>query len=135
VTPSVRPLAEEASATPTVLVVEDEVLVRLMAVELLQDAGFRVIEACDADEAMTILDSNVQCDVIFSHVNMPGSIDGIGLVGYAKHAYPTVPVILTSGGVPAHVLSEAAPAAVVPKPYAELDLTRAIARALSTPHG
>jgi len=124
-------LSDAAHAAPLVLVVEDEVVIRMLTVEMLQEAGFRVIEACDADEAMAVLDSNLACDVIFTDVNMPGSIDGLGLADHVKRSYPGVPVILTSGGVPPHVLSQFGPAAVVAKPYSESELTAAIRRALS----
>jgi len=112
------------------MVVDDEVLIRLMAVDVLHEAGFRVVEACSADEAVTLLATDITCDLIFTDVNMPGSMDGLGLAAYVKKAYPLVPVVLTSGGVPAYLLSQAEPSAVVPKPYSDADLRRAIDKVL-----
>lgn len=134
-TARIQRLSETDNGAPLILIVEDEVLIRLLAAAVLQEAGFRVVEAADADEAMTILNSNVSCDAVFTDVNMPGSVDGLALAAYVKQSFPSVPVVVTSGGVPEDVLFRAAPAGVVPKPYSEGDLTQAIARALSKRHG
>lgn len=115
---------------PLVMVVDDEVLIRLIAVDMLHDAGFRVVEACSADEAVTLLATDIECDLIFTDVNMPGAMDGLGLAAFVKETYPLVPVVLTSGGVPADLLSQAEPAAVVPKPYSLIDLARTIGEVL-----
>lgn len=124
--------AHADGVAPLVMVVDDEVLIRLLAVDILHDAGFRVVEACNADEAVTLLATDLECDLVFTDVNMPGSMDGLGLVAFVKGAFPSIPVVLTSGGVPAHLLSEAEPAAIVPKPYSVEDLTQAIGQALSS---
>lgn len=112
------------------MVVDDEVLIRLIAVDMLHEAGFRVVEACNADEAVILLATDIECDLIFTDVNMPGSMDGFGLAAFVKETYPLVPVVLTSGGVPACLLSKAEPAAVVPKPYSLIDLARTIGQVL-----
>lgn len=113
-----------------VMVVDDEVLIRLLAAEILHDAGFEVVEACSGDEAVSLLAAGVAVDLIFTDVNMPGTVDGLALAAYAKAVHPTLPVILTSGGVAAHLLERAGPAAVVTKPYTELELVRAIGSVL-----
>lgn len=128
--PDVHKHSDAEVAAPLIMVVDDEVLIRLLAADMLQDAGFRVVEACSADEAVILLATDVAYDLVFTDVNMPGSIDGLGLAAYVKEAYPLVPVVLTSGGVPAHVLWQTEPAAVVPKPYTGNDLTSAIAQVL-----
>lgn len=125
-----QPQMAANDTSPLVLVVDDEVLIRLIAADILEGAGYRVIEACDADEARAILEADVGCDVIFTDVNMPGLMDGIELTRFVQRFYPEVPVVLTSGGVPLHVLSQADPAAVVMKPYTEANLTLAIRKAL-----
>lgn len=122
--------SESQAVAPLVMVVDDEVLIRLMAVDILHDAGFEVVEACSADEAVDLLAAGIAVDVLFTDVNMPGTIDGLGLTAYVKGTHPTLPVILTSGGVPAHLLKEAGPAAVVPKPYTEAELVRAVGSVL-----
>lgn len=115
---------------PLVMVVDDEVLIRIVAVEMLRDAGFRVVEASSADEAIALLSTGVDYDLIFTDVNMPGSVDGIGLVAHVKQRYPTVPVVLTSGGVAINDLSQAGADAIIPKPYSEIALMTTIGRVL-----
>ncbi len=80
-----------------ILVVEDEMLVQIMVSDSLRDAGFNVIEAFNADEAIRILHSGVKVDLMLSDVRMPGSMDGLGLLEYSLEKFPTLPVILTSG--------------------------------------
>jgi CheY-like chemotaxis protein len=65
-----------------ILVVEDEMLVQIMVSDPLRDAGFNVIEAFNADEAIRILHSGVKIDLMLSDVRMPGSMDGLGLLEY-----------------------------------------------------
>ena len=83
--------------TPPVLVVEDEPLVRAVAVMYLQECGFSIIEARDADEAMLILRRDRSIAAVFSDVQMPGSMDGLALAQWLANTCPTVKVLLTSG--------------------------------------
>jgi DNA-binding NtrC family response regulator len=80
-----------------ILVVEDELLVRMTISDCLRDAGFNVIEAFNADEAIQILHSDVSIDLVLSDVRMPGSMDGMELMHYAQEKLPGVPFIITSG--------------------------------------
>jgi CheY-like chemotaxis protein len=90
----------------TILVVEDNVLIRMVIAAYLRDCGFRVIEAVSADEAILVLEQGeVLVDVVFSDVEMPGSLDGFGLNRWVREKRPDVPVILA--GTPARA-SEAA---------------------------
>ena len=99
-----------------ILLVEDEVLIRLMLADELRDAGHQVIEASDADEALVILEAT-QPDLIISDVRMPGSIDGLGLLAHVRTSLPVLPVIITSAHLdPAHAHSQGANL-FVPKPY------------------
>jgi CheY-like chemotaxis protein len=88
---------EVDGAPVAVLVVEDDVLVRMIATDILVDAGFRVIEAHDAQEAMTLLDARADVQVVFTDWNMPGEIDGVGLARLVRRRWPEVGVIVTSG--------------------------------------
>ena len=88
------PQGEQA---PSILVVEDEPLVRAVAVMHLQERGFSVIEAQDADEAMLILRHDRSIAAVFSDVQMPGSMDGLALAQWLANTRPTVKVLLTSG--------------------------------------
>jgi len=102
---------------PVIMVVEDEVLIRLFVADALIEAGFDVIEACSADEALILLSTGILPDLIFSDVNMPGTADGLDLAAHIKQVHPHLPVILTSGGVPEDRLRAAEPVATVMKPY------------------
>jgi DNA-binding NtrC family response regulator len=91
------PGAPSASTPKCILVVEDELLIRMMVSEELRDAGYDVIEACNADEALIVLKTPVRIDLVISDVRMPGSIDGLGLLAVVRACFPTMPVIITSG--------------------------------------
>jgi CheY-like chemotaxis protein len=80
-----------------VLVVEDEPFVRMIAAEGLEDAGFEVLEAASADDALEILDSRDDVGVLFTDVNMPGSVDGVGLAKLVHERWPELRIVITSG--------------------------------------
>ncbi len=101
-------------AATSVLVVEDDFLVRYCAVESLSDSGFTVLEAGNGPDAMAILEV-AQVDVVFTDVNMPGAFDGLGLARRINHRWPRIAVLITSGrGCPD---GDHACARFVPKPY------------------
>ena len=81
---------------PAILIVEDEALVRLSAVGMLEDAGFRMIEAVNSDEALELLaaDSNVQ--LLLTDVNMPGTIDGLALARQVHDRWPHISIMVAS---------------------------------------
>jgi CheY-like chemotaxis protein len=83
--------------TPAVLIVEDEPLVRLCAVETIEAAGFEVIEAASADEAIRILESRYDIRVVFTDIHMPGSMDGLKLAHAVRNRWPPIKLIVTSG--------------------------------------
>src|ERR1700688_385837 len=85
---------------PAVLIVDDEPLVRLCAVETVADAGFEVIEAANADEAIRILESRSDIHVVFTDVHMPGSMDGLKLAHAVRNRWPPIKIIVTSGRDP-----------------------------------
>ena len=91
----------QASDIHTVLVVEDEVLVRLMIAEELRSAGFQVIEASDADEALAVLANIADVSVIFSDIRMPGSMDGLELAKKVRADFPKIRIVLASGNLAA----------------------------------
>ena len=82
---------------PTVLVVEDEVLVRLLIADELRFANFVVVEAISADEALSVLRSSPHIDVLLTDVRMPGSMDGIELAKMVAETWPEIKIVLTSG--------------------------------------
>lgn len=92
-------LMKPQTKSPIVLVAEDEAMVRQLSVDELEYAGYRVIEAADAGQALAILEAGVRVDVLFTDVNMPGEIDGMGLVRVVHQRWPDVGLIVTSGQV------------------------------------
>jgi two-component system, response regulator PdtaR len=80
-----------------VLVVEDEALIRMNAVCMMEDAGFAVVEACNADEAIRILESRDDIRAVFTDINMSGSMDGWKLAHAVRGRWPPIHVIITSG--------------------------------------
>jgi DNA-binding NtrC family response regulator len=81
----------------TILVVEDEVLIRLPLAEYLRDCGYRVFEASNVAEAKAVLDADTAVDLVFSDVNMPGNENGFALAVWIRQRHPDTEVILTSG--------------------------------------
>jgi CheY-like chemotaxis protein len=99
VNPSVSALGDamNVNAAPVVLVVEDDWLVRLVAVEVVEDAGFVAVEATNADEAILILERRTDIAVIFTDVDMPGTMDGLKLAHAVRHRWPPIKIIIVSG--------------------------------------
>jgi CheY-like chemotaxis protein len=82
---------------PVILVVEDEILVRLTAVAIAEDAGFEVLSATTADEALSVLEARADVRLVFTDVQMPGSMDGLRLAHAVRDRWPPVELIVTSG--------------------------------------
>jgi two-component system, response regulator PdtaR len=107
--------AGKARDVRTILVVEDEVLVRLMVAEQLRDADFHVVEAANADEALAVLQSTTDVALIVTDIRMPGSMDGLELAKTVRSAFPEIRIVLTSGNV--GQFTSGNHDAFVPKPY------------------
>jgi CheY-like chemotaxis protein len=101
----------------SILLVEDEPLIRCGLAETLRDEGLHVIEAANADEAWELLESGAHVDIVFSDINMPGSIDGLGLARRIKGRHSHVPIILTSGKVSAQEVGTLAQFMAKPFPF------------------
>ncbi|MGX9981563.1 response regulator [Methylobacterium fujisawaense] len=89
-----KPLSPKAP----ILVVEDDGLVRTVAVDMLEDAGFDVLEASSADAAWTILERTPGVGALFTDIDMPGSMDGLALAGCVAKRWPDIRLVVTSGG-------------------------------------
>lgn len=115
------PDAQLSPAPGHVLIVEDDVMIRALLAEELRYAGLRVIEAASADEALSVFHAGAVVDLLFTDVQMPGSMNGVELARRVRAGNPTLPIILTSGAVaqPAGELGS-----FLPKPY---DYERAVA--------
>ena len=103
-----------------VLVVEDEVVLRMAVCAHLREAGVVVIEAVDAEEAVELLSANKSISLVFSDINMPGPADGNDLAAWISSRYPDIKVLLTSG-----VAREGGPP-FIGKPYSFVELQRRI---------
>jgi DNA-binding NtrC family response regulator len=111
--------ANDNQQPPTILIVEDEVLIRACLADFLQDKGFKVLEAGTADDAVEIIEkADSAVDLVFSDVMMPGKLNGFGLAQWVHAIHPDLPIILTSGH--AKKLAESirrCGTAAMPKPY------------------
>jgi CheY-like chemotaxis protein len=105
--------AEDNSSQPTVLVVEDEILIRAAVAEYLRKLGFTVIEAADAAEAMAVFVSGEPIDVVLSDIHLPGSMDGRDLARWINRRRSAPPVLLSSGRSGARRVDEG----FIAKPY------------------
>lgn len=102
---------------PIVLVVEDETLVRMAIVDHLQDEGFTVFEASDADEALAILINNLDIRLVFTDIDMPGSMDGLSLAAAVRDRWPPIKIVVTSGHRKVEAMELPSDALFMPKPY------------------
>jgi len=101
----------------TVLVVEDEVLIRIIAADALEDSGFKVLEAANAAEALKMLDEHDEVAVLFTDINMPGDMDGLALARHVSEERPEIKVIVTSGKQWLDSASLPEAGMFLPKPY------------------
>ena len=90
-------LFHQTAVPPKVLVVEDEMMLRMRAVDIVEDAGFTPIEAVNADEALAILESRSDIELLFTDIQMPGSMDGLKLAHAVHERWPSIKIILVSG--------------------------------------
>jgi two-component sensor histidine kinase/FixJ family two-component response regulator len=88
-----------STKVPNVLIVEDEMLLRMRAVDIVEDAGFYPIEAINADEAISILETRSDISLLFTDIQMPGSMDGLKLARVVHERWPAIKIILVSGQV------------------------------------
>lgn len=80
-----------------VLVVEDDFLIRLASVEIVETAGFVAIEAADAEEAIALLEARSDIGLVFTDVEMPGTMDGLKLARYIRERWPPILLLVASG--------------------------------------
>jgi DNA-binding NtrC family response regulator len=112
-------VTDKPNLPETILLVEDEVLVRVPIAQYLRDCGYRVIEAVNAEEAMTVLlHEETVVDVVFSDIEMPGAVDGFGLAKWIREHRPGIDVLL-AGTIKRTVenAKQLCAEGSVPKPY------------------
>ena len=105
------------TVTPTVLVVEDDALIRLSVVDALMDVGVEVYEAASAAEALLLLRREKDFALIFTDIDMPGAMNGIGLAQTVSEQWPSMRILITSGmNQPSEDVLPSG-ATFIPKPY------------------
>jgi CheY-like chemotaxis protein len=107
-----------------ILIVEDELLIRLNAVEMVEEAGFEVIEAASADEAIAILEGRLDIAVVFTDIQMPGSMDGLKLAAAVRDRWPPIMIVATSGRVQLDPGDLPEGGRFLPKPYSPAEITK-----------
>jgi CheY-like chemotaxis protein len=120
-----------AAARPAVLVVEDESLVRMFAVDVIEDEGYEVIEAASAAQALEKLRERPDISIIFTDINMPGDMDGLDLARAVLRTNPGIHIILTSGKQSPTRAELPGASPFVTKPYTAQQLARLLDRSLS----
>jgi CheY-like chemotaxis protein len=115
-----------------VLVVEDSTIIRMGAVDLVRSVGYEALEACDAEGAIRILASRDDIDLVFTDVQMPGTMDGIKLSHYIRDRWPPVKLIVASGATILEESSLPGGSRFFSKPYDDHTITDAMARLLAS---
>ena len=111
---------------PIVLIVEDDFLTRMNTAHMIEEAGFDVVEAANADDAIQVLEARLDITVVFTDVQMPGSMDGLKLAAFIRGRWPPLKIVATSGyvNVPHPHLPEGA--RFLPKPYSPDQIVRTL---------
>jgi CheY-like chemotaxis protein len=132
----IRRILERIRSTPawcsgviilaTILVVEDDILLSLDTSDALKDAGYDVIAAANADEAIKVLETRNDIRTIFTDINMPGSMDGLKLAAAVRDRWPPVHIIVTSGMRAPHRDEMPANSAFIAKPYRSAEVLEAV---------
>jgi two-component system, response regulator PdtaR len=117
---------ESAKVQHTILMVEDEVLIRMSAAATLVDAGFEVLEASSSAQALKVLLEHKEVGVLMTDVRLPGEMDGLDLVACVQRSYPAIRSIVVSGNSSAGEAHDAGAAGFLSKPYMAPTLVRAI---------
>jgi CheY-like chemotaxis protein len=115
-----------AAKRPVVLIVEDEFLLRIDAAEVIGAAGFEVIEAANADEAIEVLEARGDIMVVFTDIQMPGSMDGLKLARAVRGRWPPIKIVATSGHLNVGETDLPEGGRFLPKPYSSTQVTRVL---------
>jgi CheY-like chemotaxis protein len=115
-------MSKTAVKRPVVLVVEDDFLIRIGTVEMIETAEFDVVEAANADEAMEILKARLDIAVVFTDIQMPGSMDGLKLAAAIRERWAPIKIIATSGIVDVRRVDLPEGGRFLPKPYSSAEI-------------
>ena len=111
-----------------ILIVEDESLLRIHAADIAAEAGFEVLEAANADEAIVILEARTDIRIVFTDIQMPGSMDGIKLAQAIRNRWPPVTIVVTSGQVRPAAGALPENVTFLSKPYVAEDLSQLLTK-------
>jgi CheY-like chemotaxis protein len=111
---------------PIVLIVEDEPILRISAIDMVEEAGFEALEAADATEAIQILEARRDIRIVFADIQMPRGIDGMKLAALIRNRWPPIEIILTSGHVDAANVDLPPRGLFFSKPYDEKHVVAAM---------
>jgi DNA-binding NtrC family response regulator len=112
-----RDSSRSAPGPPTVLVVDDDVFVRMAISENLREAGFQVLEAASAHDALGVMLAEMPIDVLLTDLQMPGAMDGFGLGLAARGASPDMKVLVMSSFLPEATGARLSPFEFIEKPF------------------
>jgi CheY-like chemotaxis protein len=118
----VRPAINKA----VILIVEDDFLIRMGAVDMVQAAGFNVVEAGNADEAILILEDRFDITVVFTDIQMPGSMDGLKLAEAVRGRWPPIKIMATSGRIKVRADDLPEGSCFLSKPYSGQEVARTL---------
>jgi len=109
-----------------ILVVEDDPLILMLALGIIEDEGYTALNASDADEAMVLLERSSEIGIVFTDIEMPGSMDGLELATCIRERWPDIKILVTSGGVRVSDASLPPRGQFLCKPYGAKELTAKI---------
>jgi len=116
---------------PTILIVENEALVRLELFVRLTELGLIVLVAENADEAIALFDTHPEIEILLTDIRMPGSMDGVRLAHHVRDRWPPVKIIVTSGLIEAELSELPGDSLFMPKPYGPATLERTLERIMT----
>ena len=119
-------MSDLTAKRPVVLIVEDDFLIRMHAAEMIADAGFDVVEAASADEAILLLEVRLDITVVFTDIQMPGSMDGLKLAAAIRGRWPPIKIVATSGLVDVRQDDLPEGGRFLPKPYSPEQIVRTL---------
>lgn len=114
-----------ARAKIVILIVEDEPLLRMAAVDMVEDAGFEAVEAADATEAVQILETRPDIRIVFTDIDMPRGMDGMKLAACIRSRWPPIMIVLTSGHHDLPEVTMPPNSVFFPKPYRQREVIAA----------
>jgi CheY-like chemotaxis protein len=124
--PGVTCVSHFSAKRPVVLVVEDDFLIRMNAAQMIEAAGFHVVEAANSDEAIAVLEARLDITVVFTDIQMPGSMDGLKLAAAVRGRWPPIKIIATSGLVGVRKKDLPNGGRFLPKPYSPAQVIDAL---------